>query len=74
MYELSKRTFDTWAEIPTGVLVKGKYALYIKLSSEQAAFTADVDSMGGWNGGWISAIPSFLEQHAGPFTAVAVAV
>ncbi|ATN92185.1 hypothetical protein SEA_TIPSYTHETREX_55 [Mycobacterium phage TipsytheTRex] len=71
MFELEETVFETWDAVPLSLLVKGPDGVYIKLSHDITAYTADVDSIGGWSGGWIE-IPTAVSWHAGPFKAVAV--
>ncbi|AFI24967.1 leishmanolysin-like peptidase [Mycobacterium phage SWU1] len=69
MFELKKSVFETWEEVPRGLLVKSPAGIHIKLNSDTTAYTADANSIGGWSGGWIE-IPTSISWGVGPFEAV----
>lgn len=60
--------FETWEDVPSGVMVEGRNGLYINLAGSGVAFTSDRDSLDGFSGGWI------LSTHTpiGPFNMVTV--
>lgn len=64
--------YETWADVPYGVMVKGDYGLYIKSDGSNFAFTIDLHSDLGFSGGWI--LSSAGHRPLGPFKTVTVAL
>ncbi|QDK03494.1 hypothetical protein SEA_PAINTERBOY_60 [Mycobacterium phage PainterBoy] len=71
-YKLEKDTFETWEEVPEHAMVKSSEGIFVKLNDEVTAFTNDVNSLGGWSGGWISIATGRDHLTCGPYTTVTV--